>query len=359
MMTGRKPLVFALSGAEACGRTLTPQIGGEHGDADIRRFPDGETYIRLITPTSGRHVVLVASLVRPDEHVLSLILTANTARELGAASVGLISAYLPYMRQDARFRDGEGITARSFAGLLGQHVDWLVTVDPHLHRLNELSSVYRIPAVAARSGDAIGRWIAANVSAPLVVGPDSESSQWARAVGAAANAPVIIAQKVRTGDTKVSVAMPDVRAFRGCTPVLVDDIISTGHTMVGAIGDLRAQGLAQPPVCVGVHAVFVDGALEALHEAGARSIVTTNTIEHATNAIDVVPMIAGAARVMLCSAATTGLTQRNDMWGKSLRRRSSSPTDPAAANVDLDATPNGVAHAHTPPAETDRRRPDL
>jgi ribose-phosphate pyrophosphokinase len=128
------------------------------------------------------------------------------------------------------------------------------------------------------------------VKAPLLVGPDAESEQWVRAVAADAGAPYRVLTKVRRGDTDVDVSLPDIAGVAERTPVLVDDIISTGATMAAAVRHLRRQGLP-PPICLGVHAVFATGSYDALRAAGAAQIVTTNTIAHETNAIDVLPLL--------------------------------------------------------------------
>src|SRR3546814_2966154 len=76
---------------------------------------------------------------------LPLRFAARAAREFGARSVGLIAPYLGYMRQDTRFHPGEAVSTPLFAQFLEEAFDWLVTVDPHLHRVERLQSLYRIP----------------------------------------------------------------------------------------------------------------------------------------------------------------------------------------------------------------------
>jgi ribose-phosphate pyrophosphokinase len=88
---------------------------------------------------------------------------------------------------------------------------------------------------------------------------------------------------------------------RSRTPVLVDDIISTGHTMIAAIRHLRDEG-SPAPTCVGVHAVFANGAYGELQAAGASRVVTTNTIPHLSNCVDVAPTIADGLRMQLAPA---------------------------------------------------------
>lgn len=286
-----RPLFLALPGNEGACERIARFAGGEVAPLESRGFPDGESYLRVATEVSNREAVLVCTLNQPNGKTLPVLFLADALRELGAREVGLVAPYLSYMRQDKRFRSGEAVTSRSFAELLSEHVDWLVTVDPHLHRISHLTDIYSIPAVAAHASADVGRWIADNLRDPLIIGPDEESAQWARDVAAAASAPSTVLVKTRRGDTDVVESIPNLSDHRGRVPVLVDDIISTGRTMIAALNHLREQD-APHPWCVGVHAVFAGDAYAALQAAGAAGVVTTNTIPHESNRIDVERTIA-------------------------------------------------------------------
>jgi len=288
------PLVFSFPGHEELARRVASRLEGETGELALRAFPDGESYVRLDAPVRGRPVVLVCGLHRPNEKLLPLAFAADAARDLGASGVGLIAPYLAYLRQDARFREGEAITSASFAGMVSRLADWLVTVEPHLHRLRSLADVYSIPAEAVRAGPAIAAWIRARVERPLLVGPDSESEQWVADVAQAIGAPHVVLEKTRRGDRDVEVSLPELDAFRDRVPVLVDDIISTARTMIAAVRRLRQAGMPAP-ICVGVHAVFAGTAYQELLQSGAAEIATCNTIAHPSNAIDLDESIAEAS----------------------------------------------------------------
>ena len=292
------PLLFALPGNERLASLLAPAIGAEIGKAAIRRFPDGETYWRYDTPVARRTVALLCTLDRPDDKVLPLLFAAAAARDLQAAQVGLVEPYLAYMRQDRRFQPGEAVTSEAFAKIISTHFDWLVTVDPHLHRRASLDEIYTVPARALHAAPLIAEWIRGNVEAPLLVGPDRESEQWAAAVARGAAAPHQVLRKQRRGDREVEVSVPELAQWSGRTPVLVDDIISTGQTMIVTLKHLQGVDL-QPPVCIGVHGIFAGNALDELTQAGAARVVTTNTIAHSTNGIDISGLLAEGVRALI------------------------------------------------------------
>ncbi len=293
----KSPLLFALPGNEGLTASLARTLGWETGAMTARRFPDGESYLRYLTPLSGREVVLVCTLDRPDDKLIALYLAARTARDLGAARIGLVAPYLAYMRQDKVFHDGEGVTSHHIAALLASVLDWMVTVDPHLHRIHDLGEIYPIATQVVHAAPAISRWIGENVPNPLVIGPDGESEQWAAAVANGAGCPYTVLQKTRRGDHDVEVSVPDVGRWQGRTPVLVDDIASTARTMMAAVAHLKAAALP-PPVCAVVHPVFAGDAFEALQSAGVARIVACNTIAHGCADIDIADALAQAMRLL-------------------------------------------------------------
>jgi ribose-phosphate pyrophosphokinase len=290
------PLVIVpLPGNEPMATRLAKSLAGDVRQPEMRSFPDGETYFRLDGDLHGRAVALVCTLDRPDSKFLPLLFAAGTVSDLGAASVGLVAPYLAYMRQDRRFHRGEALSAQLFASLLSPHVDWLVTVDPHLHRVHALDEIYSVPARVHHASGVIAHWIAREVENPVLVGPDGESVQWVREVARTTGAPVVVLKKSRHGDRNVTVSTMDMAPWKDHTPVLVDDIVSTGQTMIETLAHLREAAM-KPAVCIGVHGIFAPGAYDRLRAAGPARIVTTNTVFHETNAIDISPILAVGIR---------------------------------------------------------------
>lgn len=300
-----KPILLALPGAELTARRLARALGAALGVVEWRHFPDGETYVRVRTRLANRKVVVVAELDRPDDKFLPLLFLASAAHDLGACAVGLVCPYLPYMRQDKQFMSGEAVTSTHFARLVSAAFDWLVTVDPHLHRRKSLSDIYAIPSIAVHAAPLIAAWIHDHVQRPVLVGPDSESVQWVAAVAVQADATYTVLRKRRLGDRSVKVSPFNLDGRGKPTPIVIDDIVSTGGTMIETVKQIRAQGGA-PPVCIAVHPLFVGESYGELRRAGAGRIVSSNTIRHRSNAIDLTELL-----------ATTIASQLNDAQGRS------------------------------------------
>ena len=254
--------------------------------------------MKLRGDCARRRVILICGGHLPNASALPAYFAAHTARSMGASTVGLVSPYLAYMRQDTQFHDGEAVSALSYARFLSSAFDWLVTVDPHLHRMKTLDTVFTIPASSVSSMPAVADWIRVNVSDPVLVGPDRESTQWAEAVARRLGCPWTILEKTRTGDRDVTVSLSDAGVLLGRTPVIVDDIVSSGRTLVETIRALGGLGAA-PVTCAVVHALFSADTESAIREAGAARLVSTNTVAHATNEIDVVPLMVEPIRVLL------------------------------------------------------------
>lgn len=302
-MTPAPALFLALPGNEDFAARLAAELAAETGQIECRRFPDGETYIRLLSSVTGRRVVLVATLANPDPLFVGLALTAEAARAQGASAVYLVAPYLAYMRQDKSFKSGEAVSSITFARLISGLFDGLVTVDPHLHRRTALSEIYSIPSVAVEAAAALADWVAANVRDPILVGPDSESAQWVSAVANRVKAPWQVMTKTRRGDYDVTLVAPDLSQHSGCTPVLLDDIASSGRTLIAASEALARAGMARPVVAV-VHPLFVADSFKRLQSIAAR-VVSSDSIAHPTNAIPLAPVLAPALAKMV-NAPTAG-----------------------------------------------------
>ena len=259
------------------------------------RFPDGESKLRL-PPQLPAQLVLLRGLQQPDQKLVELLITLPAARALGAQQILLVSPYLAYMRQDMAFTPGEAVSQRHVAALLGSQVDGLITVDPHLHRIASLDEVLpaRCRGVALSAAPLLGAWVAQRVPGALLLGPDEEAGQWVAAAGTALGLDHAVCHKQRLGDREVRVALPDV-PLRGRAVVLMDDVASTGRTLVEAATAALAAGATSVDVAV-THALFSGDALAQLRAAGVRHVWSSNAVPHASAVVPITSLIAAAVR---------------------------------------------------------------
>lgn len=256
------------------------------------RFPDGETRLRL-PPALPAHTVLLRGLQQPNEKLTELMLAAAGARELGAQRLTLVSPYLAYMRQDMAFTPGEVVSQRHVGRSLAGWFDAVITVDPHLHRVATMDEV--VPGrcgIALSAAPLLGAWIAEHAPGALLLGPDEESLQWARAAAAAGGLDHAVCRKLRHADHEVEVELPGLE-LRGRAVVLLDDVASTGRTLVEAARGALARGAATVDVAV-THALLVGDALEQLRAAGVREVWSTDSVPHPSNVVSIAPMLARA-----------------------------------------------------------------
>lgn len=291
-------IFFALPGNEDLASNLASLTCGEVGELELRHFPDGETYVRIRTEVNRKDVFIVCTLARPDCQFIPIAFVSAAILEHGARRLKLIAPYLPYMRQDRIFQPGEVVTSRTFAELLQKHFHSLITVDPHLHRRRSLDEVYDIPSTIVHAAPLLAGWISENVRDPVVIGPDAESAQWVESIAESAAAPWTVLSKERRGDRKILMKAPDLAKFRGRTPVLVDDIISSGSTISKALQILKSQKLGLP-YCLAVHALCTDRTARQMRDRTVR-FLTTNSVANRDSAFDVAPLI---AEVLVAAAA--------------------------------------------------------
>lgn len=264
---------------------------------DMHRFPDGES---LPTAPGGAfdQLIVYRGLDRPDPKIMPLLLLADAASRMAVKRLILVAPYMPYLRQDTVFVAGQPVSRDVFAKLLGQAFDTIVTVQPHLHRTPRLSPFFgsaRVETVPAV--EVLAHEIGVN-GGPVIVGPDSESDPWARAVAARLAAGSFSLVKTRLADRRVTLNLPPGIDVAGRRVVLIDDICSTGETLRAAARLLRGAGAASVEVAV-AHALISAADLEALIAEGVSRFASTDSCTHPTNQIALAPLLARRLRTLL------------------------------------------------------------
>ena len=282
-------------------RRLAAQCQLASAQLACHRFPDQE--LRLTLPFSAdaplpATLVLYRSLDRPNDKLVELLLIARHARSLGIKKVILVAPYLAYMRQDIAFNPGEIVSQKVIGGFLAELFDAVITVDPHLHRINTLDEAIPLrDAIALSGAPVLADLIAQHHTDPLLIGPDDESAQWVKVAAARLGCDFGVCSKIRHGDKQVDITLPKLNVS-GRNLVLIDDVASSGHTLAKAAALLLNAGAASVDVAV-THALFADDAAAIIKAAGVRYIWSTDCIAHNSNAISMAPLLAEALAKLL------------------------------------------------------------
>ncbi|MEY9129431.1 ribose-phosphate pyrophosphokinase [Bradyrhizobium diazoefficiens] len=282
-------------GTEAAKR-LAARLGLACDEMTLHRFPDGE--LRVTVAPAADTTILYAALDQPNDKLIALLFAAEALRRGGAKRLVLVAPYLCYMRQDIAFHAGEAISQRAMGTLLATIVDRVVTVDAHLHRTPDIAAVF--PGIEAENLSAMpaiaNALVAAGIDpATVVIGPDAESEPWVRDLAGRLDLQHTVARKLRRGDRSVEIDFADAALLAGRPALMVDDIVSSGTTLMIAAKTLRAMGASAVDSIV-THALFPPAMSAAFADAGIRSIRSSDSVPHPTNAIALDEILAAALK---------------------------------------------------------------
>jgi ribose-phosphate pyrophosphokinase len=264
---------------------LAIRLGVPFHEIAIHTFPDGEARV-TVGPASST-TIIYASLDRPNDKLIALMFAAEALRRGGARRLVLLAPYLCYMRQDVAFHDGEAISQKVVGSFLARCVDRVITVDAHLHRTPDIGLVFpgigsdNLSAMPAIS-DALYKTGVDPTT--VVVGPDAESLPWVSQLAGRLRLSFTVAQKTRRGDRSVAVDFQNRAGLAGRPALIVDDIDSSGGTMIACARALTTAGATVIDAVV-THALFPEHVCRDMISAGIRSIRSTHSVPHPTNAI--------------------------------------------------------------------------
>lgn len=266
------------------------------GFVEAHTFPDGEILPRVPPPAAT--TIVYRSLYQPNTKLVELLLAVDAWRRNGAERLVLVAPYLPYMRQDTAFRNGEPVSQRVVASLLGSAFDRIVTVDPHLHRTHSLTDLFSTCASSQLYGaDALIPHLRAFPlpADTVVVGPDIESGPWVERIAAPLGLAQTTMRKMRRGDRDVELLPPADLDPAGRPILLVDDICSTGGTLHQATRLLKSLGAGEITIFI-THALGGQRVMDELIRAGAGRILSTDSTPDPTNRIHLADLLAQSLR---------------------------------------------------------------
>lgn len=286
-------MVVAGSANPTLGRRLAAELGCPLAQTEIRRFPDGEAYVRITSALEGTHAILVQS-THPNDALVELLLLQDAAHEAGAHHVTSIVPYFGYARQDRAFLDGEAVSSRAAARAIHTTANAVLTVDPHKEALLRfLEGTGRAVSAVPLIADRLREW-----GVDAILAPDEGALARAKTAGDYLGIPFDHLQKRRLSATEVAMDAKDLDVA-GKRVAILDDMIASGSTMVTAAGQLKEQG-AEAVYAACTHGVFTDGAVARLLAGGIDRVLCTDTLEaEGCDVVSTAPAVAEAMQVVL------------------------------------------------------------
>lgn len=305
---------FAIFGGTANPRlaeAVTREMGVAQGACEVERFPDGELMVRLEESVRGKEVFFVQPTSPPvNDHLMELLAFADAARRSAAGRITAVVPYFGYARADRRNQRREPITASLVATLMqAAGIAHVVTVDLHTP---QIEGFFGIPVDTLTAVCALTEILRSTLPAgTVVVSPDAGRVKLATEYAHLLDAPLAVLHKRRESGaaTEVTHLVGEVEG-RSC--LLVDDMISTGGTLVESVQALRDAGATGFRVAA-THALLLGDAPDRLAGAGVEEVVVTDTVPTPTagtiqvRVATVAPLIADVIRRLLAgSRSTTG-----------------------------------------------------
>jgi len=281
-------IVIGGSASTKLARDIAFEAGCECIEAYTVRFPDGECYTRVDRESLEDDVVIVQNTY-PDGNLVEMLLLEDVAKRLKAKSVTLVIPYFGYARQDRVFKNGEAESAKVMCEILGLKADRVITVD--LHKEDSLKEFKNCVTRDVKAAEAIAEHFK-GMGIDLVMSPDIGAAGRAMDVGTRLGVEYDYLNKTRLSGTEVEIK-PANADCNGKNILIVDDMISTGGTIIAATTQLKAAG-AKAVYVACTHGVFVNNAVQRLVGSPIDGVYCCNTLETELSKISVAKVIAKA-----------------------------------------------------------------
>jgi ribose-phosphate pyrophosphokinase len=254
---------------------VAEEVGIPLGDATIRRFADGEIFVRINENVRGRDVFILQPTCPPSDTILEMLLLIDAAKRASAARVTTVIPYFGYARQDRKDQPRVAIGAKLMANMvMSAGADRVLGVDFHQH---QLQGFFDVPVDHLYAAPVLTRYFREkDLKDLVVVAPDVGGAKMARGFAKRLGGTIGIIDK-RRPTANVSEVLNVVGDVEGRDCLIADDMIDTAGTMSEAIGALKARG-ARDVYCCASHALFSGPAVDRLRNTEVKEIVVTNTI---------------------------------------------------------------------------------
>lgn len=259
--------------AGSSSRTLAGNLSAEMdvplASTTIKRFPDGECYVRINEKVD--HAIIVQNTY-PDSSIVELFLLQDAAVKMGAKKISLVIPYYGYGRQDRTFEEGEAVSSEKMAHLMEQDADSIILINPHKPHI---ANFFSIDVKICDGMPSLAEYFDGRVDA--VIAPDKGALEMAKKAAGIIKCGHDYFEKTRISGSEVKMEVKDMDV-KGKSLLIMDDIISTGGTMAKAVEMLNRQG-AERIYAACIHGLFIKNADKRIMNAGCSELASTDTIE--------------------------------------------------------------------------------
>ena len=282
--------VIAGNASRDLAKRIARRLKAPYIEAQTKIFPDGESKITFSSIPKKSIILVVQSTYPPvDTNLLQTLAIISQARK-ASSKIYAIIPYMGYARQDKQFLSGEAVTMSIVAKMLqAAGAKKVIVVD--IHSKTALNH-FKIPTVNVSAIPELAKYFKKlKIKKPLVVSPDTGGSSRAKKFASLLNTDFITLKKSRnrnTGKVQIQSSKVDVH---GRDLVVIDDIISTGGSIIKATQFLKKQKCKRVFVAC-THGLFVGDAERKIKKAGVSKIISTNTIPRSTSKVDMAGVIA-------------------------------------------------------------------
>jgi len=271
-------------------KKISLDLHAEYKNIELRIFADGESKIRLDNMAKKNCIIIHSTYPPTDQHLMQLFMIMYKCKEDGAKDICVVSPYLAYTRQDKVFVDGEIITINLVGKILAcLGITKLITIDTH--KPNALN--YSFATIDLTAIPSLSSYVKHNLTMnnPIVISPDEGGIERAKKFAGLINANSLSLVKTRdrfTGD--VSISLLDQGPLKNCDALIVDDMISTGASIMKTIELLKKYHIGDVyAICT--HALLLDDAKQKLLNAGIKEVISTNSIPNEFAKVDLSSVI--------------------------------------------------------------------
>ncbi len=268
--------LFTGNASPELAEKIAAYMGVQLGEIDIKRFPDGEVFVKVIDNIRGKDVFVVQPTCNPpNENIMELLVMIDAMKRASAERITAVIPYYGYARQDRKDQPRVPITAKLVANLLAAAgVDRLLTIDLHAQ---QIQGFFDIPVDHLYGFPVIGKYLSdKNFKNPVVVAPDTGGVKAAYAYAQHLESGLAVVAKQRLGPSEVE-AFTLVGNVDGCTAIMVDDMTTTAGTLCSAANLLREHGAAEIYAAVS-HATITEKGVERLQNSAIKELVVTDTV---------------------------------------------------------------------------------